>query len=74
MLQYVVFGTINARVPPWQLHATDCSGNSDGTGVVDILQADKSCVGQGRSRSSNAAERYHAFFIRDRRHCIDYIL
>jgi hypothetical protein len=42
------------------------SRNGDGTSVIDIFQADKRCVGQGRFRSSNPPGQYRAF-ISDRR-------
>jgi hypothetical protein len=56
------------------LQLPDRGRNGNGTGVVDILQADKSRIGQGRLRPSDAAEQYHAFLIGNRRHSVNYIL
>jgi hypothetical protein len=54
LLQYVVFGMTGACALPWQPQAPDRSRNGDGTRVIDILQAEKRCVSQGRSRSSKS--------------------
>src|SRR6266481_7471937 len=74
LLQYVVIGKAGARALPWQPQAPDRSRNGDGTGAVGILQADKRCVGQDRSRPSNPPEQNRAFFIGNRRYCIDRLI
>jgi hypothetical protein len=62
-------GSTHGPMPPisrCEPRAPDRRQNSEGTGVVGILQADESRVGQDRSGPGNPAEQDRAFFIDNR--------